>query len=557
MHRPAGDVPFVRRFRDVRGAALRMQMVQGVCWAVFVAGSALVTLAAADDAWEWPWKVRAIGLTAGTVLTLTVAAIGVLRPLLWWSRPRTAREIEARFPQLGQRVRTVVQFSGRDPQAVAHEGVQPNLVTALEEETDQCARPLDLHAIVPKRSAVAAAAIAVVPLVLLLAGLLADWQWRLAIRRALLSHQPYTAVAVQPGNILIDQGRDLTLSLQLAGRVNRPVTLLTRLAGKSQDAWKQQDLSGADIHDRSRDGRQVEYAVALSKVNDPLEYRFLAGPLQSDLYHVTIRYPLRLAKFEATLTPPRYTGLKPKTVEGGDLDVIEASRVGLHVAFDRPCREAHLLVSDPLDGTEKPGQTPRATRVALAPGRDGFSAALQVVDDKVYTIVATAREGASLPEKRYRIRVRKDQAPRVHFEDPPEAWEVNPIAEVPMKIRVDDDFGVSKAGIVFQIDNGQQRRLVAKEFVGAESGEQRAESPTKAKSGERRAERHKDEIAWTTHASLEEILRLEDFAVTETSAVTYYAYVEDNYPAKPKRMETDLRFIEIRPFRRIFKRGGT
>jgi hypothetical protein len=214
------------------------------------------------------------------------------------------------------------------------------------------------------------------------------------------------------------------------------------------------------------------------------------------------------------------------------------------VAFDRPCREAYLLVSDPPDGTEKPGQAPRATRVALDPGRDGFSAALQVVDDKFYAIVATARTGASLPEKRYRIRVRKDQVPHVHFEDPPEAWEVNPIAEVSMKIRVDDDFGVSKAGIVFQIDNGQQRRLVAKEFAGAESGEHRAES-------------RKGEMAWTTHASLEEILRLEDFALTETSAVTYYAYVEDNYPGKPKRTESDLRFIEIRPFLRIFKQGGT
>ena len=114
-----------------------------------------------------------------------------------------------------------------------------------------------------------------------------------------------------------------------------------------------------------------------------------------------------------------------------------------------------------------------------------MSAALQVVDDKLYSIVATAREGASLPDKRYRIRVRKDQAPRVHFEDPPEAWEVNPIAEVPMRIRVDDDFGVSKAGIMFQIDNGQERRLVTKEFQGAESQERRVESRKDAETGRR------------------------------------------------------------------------
>lgn len=539
MHRPAEDVPFVRRFQAVRGAVLKMRVFQGVCWGVFVAAVALATLAAADYAWELPWHFRVIGLTAGVGLTLAVAAVGILRPLLWWSCPRTAQEIEARFPQLGQRVRTVVQFSGQDPRAVAQEGVQPNLVTALEEETDRCARLLDLDAIVPKRAAAAAAAIAAVPVVLLLAALLADWQWRLAIRRALLSHRPYTTVAVQPGDIHIDQGRDLTLSLEVAGRVNRPVTLLIRPVDKPLAAWKPQELNAADIRRRSPDGRQVEYAVALSEVNDPLDYRFLASPFQSDLHHVKIRYPLRLTKFQATLTPPRYTGLKPKTVDGGDLEAIEASRVELHVALDRPCREAYLLVSDPPDRTEDTSPPPPVMRVALQPSGDGLSAALTVVEDKLYAIVATAREGASLPENRYRIRVRKDQAPRVHFEDPPEAWEVNPIAEVPMKIRVDDDFAVSKAGVVFQIDRGEQQPLVTKEFST-------------------RVEPDADgNLRLTTHAALEGLLCLEDFPVTETSAVTYFGFVEDNYPGKPKRAETDLRFIEVRPFLRIFKVGGT
>jgi hypothetical protein len=551
MPRPVTEPPFVRRFHAVRGAVLRLQLIQGACWGVFAAGAAGVTLAAADYVWELPWGARALGSAAGLALALGVAAVGVLRPLLWWSRPRTAQELEARFPQLGQRVRTVVQFSGRDPQAVAQEGVQPNLVTALEEETEHCSRPLDLHAIVPRRSAVAAAALAAVPVVLLLAGLLADWQWRLAIVRALLSDRPYTTFAVQPGDEHIDQGRDLTLTLGLTGRVNRPVTRLTRPADKPQAAWEEQELDATNVTHGSPDGRQVEYAVALSKVTDPLDYRFQAGPFRSDLYRVTIRYPLRLTKFEATLTPPRYTGVKSKTIAGGDLEVIEASRVDFDVAFDRPCREAYLLVSDLPARAEHPEPAPPATRVALEPSRDGMSASLQVAEDKFYSIAATAEEGASLPEKRYRIRVRKDQAPRVHFEDPPEAWEVNPIAEVPMKIRVDDDFGVSKAGIVFQIDNGQEQRLVTKEFQGAESGGQRAES------GGQRAKSQTDGMPLTRQARVEEILCLEDFSITETSAVTYYAYVEDNRPEKPQRAETDLRFIEIRPFRRIFKLGGT
>ena len=135
--------------------------------------------------------------------------------------------------------------------------------------------------------------------------------------------------------------------------------------------------------------------------------------------------------------------------------------------------------------------------------------------------------------------MRKDQAPLVHFEDPPEAWEVNPIAEVPLRIRVNDDFGLRKAGIVFQIDGGDEHAFLTSEY------DIRVEPDAEG------------QIHLTTHAALADVLYLEKFPVTEDSAVTYYAYVEDNHPDTPHRTETDLRFIEIRPFRRFFQPGGT
>jgi len=116
---------------------------------------------------------------------------------------------------------------------------------------------------------------------------------------------------------------------------------------------------------------------------------------------------------------------------------------------------------------------------------------------------------------------------------------VNPIAEVPMRIRVNDDFGLSKAGIVFQIDGGDEQPLLTGEY------------------DIRVTPNAEGRIQLNTHAALGDLLCLEKFPVTEDSAVTYYAYVEDNHPDKPYRAETDLRFIEIRPFRRFFQVGGT
>ena len=539
MQRPVEESPFVRRFDAVCAAVLRMRIAQGICWGVFVAGSALVTLAAADYVWELPRSVRVAGLAVALVVALVVTAVGVFGPILWWSRPRTAKELESQFPQLGQRVRTVVQFSGCDSQSVTREGVKPGLVAALEEDTDFQAQPLDLREIVPRRQPMVAAVLATIPVVVVLAGLLLDWQWRWAICRALLSNRPYTTLAVKPGDVLIDQGHDLTLLLTLSGRVDRQVSLLTRKIDDPDAPWQQEELSTEEIRHHWGDDRRVEYAVTMDNMTAPLDYRFCVGSIQDESHHITIRYPLALQKFEATLTPPRYTGLSPKTVAGGDLAVIEDSEITFLLEFDRKLRDAYLLVSDPPYQAKDGSETPPAVRVPLQPGQDGLVATLRLRDDEVYSIVATAREGGPLPENQYCIRIHEDQSPRVHFEDPPEAWEVNPIAEVPMRIRVDDDFGVSKAGIVLQIDNGNEERLLTKEYsINVEPDAD-------------------GKIQLTTHAALTELLCLEKFPLTETSAVTYYAYVEDNYPEKPKRVETDLRFIEIRPFRRFFKSGGT
>jgi hypothetical protein len=45
--------------------------------------------------------------------------------------------------------------------------------------------------------------------------------------------------------------------------------------------------------------------------------------------------------------------------------------------------------------------------------------------------------------------------------------------------------------------------------------------------------------------------------LTPQQSVTYYAFAEDNYPGGSRRTETDLRFVDIRPFKRIYKVGGT
>ena len=94
--------PFMRRFGAVRSSGLRVQVMCGLGWTVCVGGGALLALAAADYTWELPLRVRAAGLCTAIALTLLVAIAGSVLAVRRWSRPRTARDLERRFPQLGQ-----------------------------------------------------------------------------------------------------------------------------------------------------------------------------------------------------------------------------------------------------------------------------------------------------------------------------------------------------------------------------------------------------------------------------------------------------------------------
>jgi hypothetical protein len=148
----------------------------------------------------------------------------------------------------------------------------------------------------------------------------------------------------------------------------------------------------------------------------------------------------------------------------------------------------------------------------------------------------------------------------VTFLEPGEALEVHPLAEVLIRVRAEDDFGLVRSGVVFRLNSGEEHTLILKDFLQQAGGslnareqKQRPEggTPTGRSTSQARPDRN------VTGATLEEALLLEPLALTQTDSVTYFAFAEDNYPGRPHRTETDLRFIDIRPFKRIYKVGGT
>jgi hypothetical protein len=517
-------VKFLARFEHVWASLRRYQLGQGLGWSFLAAALGLAALATADYRWELPWRTRAAGVVAAAAVTLAVLWVRVISPMRWWTKRRTAAEIESRFPQLGQRIRTVVQYAGLPDEQVHTEGVTPSLVTALEEDTEQRAHPLPLDRIVPWRRVWAVAALAAAPALVLLIAAVADPEWRVALERALLGDRPYTTLSVAPGNLTVDQGESVAVAVELHGRVNRDVVLWTRPGGQPRAEWKVTELDAPDHGPSSRREAKLE------KVEHPLDYRVVAGPASSPTYQIAVRYPLAVASFDVALVPPAYTRVKPTTVKGGDLRVIEGTDATFRLTFDSAPEAAALVIADPSVRSRKDKAAPAPQVIPLKSEGTAYTAGLHLTKGLVFQINAKTPDGRSVPDKQYKIEVLEDRAPRVSFEQPGEALEVHPIAEILNRVRVGDDFGLTKAGIVFQFNNGDEQALVLKDFA-------------------------KDPTASQTSSALQETLLLEKLAASPTDSVSYYAFAEDNYPAGARRTETDLRYLDIRPFKREYKLG--
>src|SRR5262249_41326653 len=121
-------------------------------------------LVLADWIWVLPVAVRGAGLLAMIGLAMSMLARS-RRPI---TRAAVAADVEGQFPELGQPLRTVVEYAEPSPDTVP---ASPGLIKALVSETDGQASGLEFGELIPwasfRRRAVALACASAVAIVTL------------------------------------------------------------------------------------------------------------------------------------------------------------------------------------------------------------------------------------------------------------------------------------------------------------------------------------------------------------------------------------------------------
>lgn len=442
------------------------------------------------------------------------AAVWVAKTELWDPLRRrrdeitTALEIERRFPDLRDRLISVVQLSE------AAEGVSPVLLEKLEAETARMTAPLNFADVIDWRFF---RRILLVCVLMLGAGFFSAVVFpqyvAATFRRMFFGDARYpslTQIALRSAPLRLVQGDDWKLELGLSGKIPSAVTLKTRTvspaAAGSEHKW-------ASVPVRPIIG--YTYGLVLEKVQDPFEFQVFAGDAWTEPAVVTVLVPVAVLDPLVDAVPPAYSGLKPvKDAPVVGAAVLEGSTVTVKVPVTKPLAGGVLSVTGEASVPVKPqGET--LTGVA------SFVALYQAQTSGVAGVALAARNGAigftvkvkdrdglnnSEPLALYSLRVQKDLPPKVVIVSPGSDRLSVPYAEWKIACEATDDYGVRKAWLVWDVfpteaADAKESGSSSESGSSGESGGARAPRPLR--SGRAEIPIAADAVQWSGVATLD------------------------------------------------------
>jgi Domain of unknown function (DUF4175) len=500
----------IEALESTRRAMRRYRLALALAGAAFVGIAVASVVAVADVSWVLPTWVRAVGLVALAGSMVGVLAKGLLAHGRRFGKGEAAAEVESSFPELGQRLRTTLEYSEPTPDTAP---ASAGLVKALVVDTDRQADGLDFPAVVPWSAFRRRGLALMLAIVAVGMALGSDENLRIAARRLLLLPAHYTTLAVEPGDKTVREGAEFTLKATLAGRPVPSARWLQRPSGSS-DPWTVASLAQGE-------GRRPLIGLLEASRKDcraDFEYRVVAGEIESPIYRVTVTHPLNMKSFEAAIEPPGYTRLKPSVAREGNFQVPEGSKVRFQIALDRTPSSARIAWT--------PAGSMAPVVLPLAIDGNKLSGDLPPLSADVrYEVVAIASDGMKLDPTKFTIKVKPDGKPTIKFVKPAESLAATPTTEVPVKVVAGDDYGLAKVGVSYKIGDGPEESLYL--------DQPGAQPPTIE--------------ALAT-------LYLEKHTLTFADSLSYRAFVEDNRePGGHQKASTELRFIDILPYKQEYQ----
>lgn len=369
--------------------------------------------------------------------------IAFLFHVLWQLRPSrrapaaVIRQIQAAYPPLADRLLSALELNPVNDASVSREMIEVFIAHVNAEARGvQASRTAPL---VSRKTRLAANTGAAAVAVILIAGIITP--------RLLTHHLPRVVGSwsnrqwqeffrVQPGSAAVLWGENAVIEIIAVSPLpGMPEVLVSRDGGTRRSERPRAEGAGKYIFDAGRVARDCRYAVRWAEWEST---EFLLHP----------QLPPQLGEFSLTYRYPAYTGMNEQQVSG-----IPSVSCPAGTVVTLRCRSSLNLASALL-------VTSAGQQCQAAVNKDTLSVSFTARRSGTYRIEARGIDGSFDPQPaEYPVTVRDDAAPVLEVISPTDDIVAPDSAEIPMIVRVSDDFGVSRVELVYAITDNRKGRV--------------------------------------------------------------------------------------------------
>jgi len=315
-------------------------------------------------------------------------------------------------------------------------------------------------------------------------------------------------VTVTPGDVTVPKGEDVVIQAVFTGIDAERAEI--RLRYDNSPEW---ETSLMDVVPENL----PTYRHVIFNIQGTVRYYVDARGIRSDEFTIRVADLPRVEKLTYTYNYPAYSGMAPKTEEDAlDMVAVKGTVVDVVVTGSQPLSRGQIVFAD--------GKT-----IPLTPSGDKQVAAKVTVDrNTTFRIKLWNTNGGDyLGQEEYAMEALDDQKPIIEFTKPGRDYPATNLEEVFTELRAEDDFGVNALDLYYSVNGGEEKKVELFRNRSQESPKEQSASHT---------------------------FFLEEFGLKPGDFVMYYGRATDSRnPANTA--QTDVYFIEVRPFSRDFYQG--
>jgi hypothetical protein len=320
---------------------------------------------------------------------------------------------------------------------------------------------------------------------------------------------------IEPGNAEIEKGTDLLVTVRFPDKFTEEFKLVAETEdGESQPINLQRSL------------KDPIASTTLRRVVKPLRYRIESETKKSEAFTIGIFEHPSVLQSDAFIHSPLYSGQADKNVlNTRRVSVVDGAQVVWNLKLNKEVASAEWIDEEGKSTQLIPtSDDPKSYQIPESP-----------LGSTRYHLRLMDHQGRSEKvSEEFIVKVIPNREPDLKLTSASDQ-RVSPIEEVIVGAKVQDDFGIYRAGISVVVGDGEPKEI--------ELTESRPEDVTTKK-------------VTTKKKELIHLIDLESMQAKADQLVTYHFWSEDlDRDGQPRRVDGEMFFAEIRPFEELFREG--